>query len=199
MSDRHDDPQISDMIAEGSPCEGTFAIRAVRTLGDLFLNELRNLYDAEQQLSEALPEMADAATCDELRRAFEEDLVQVQSHIDRLEYIFRAQHESPAGKKCVAMIGLIGEAEEITNESEETAVRDAGLAAAAQKAQHYEISAYGSARSHAELLGNYDAVRLLQQTLDEEKQADERLSEIARDKINYLASGRTPPKSNTAG
>jgi ferritin-like metal-binding protein YciE len=194
-----DDPQVSNMIAEGSPIEGAFAMPAVRTLGDLFLNELRDLYDAEKQLTEALPEMADAATSDELRRAFEEHLVQTHNHIDRLEYIFEAHGESPAGKKCVAMTGLIRQGNEIAADTEEHAIRDAGLISAAQKAEHYEISAYGSARTHAELIGNPDAARLLQQTLDEEKQADERLNDIAKTKINCLASGQTPVRSRTAG
>jgi ferritin-like metal-binding protein YciE len=193
------DDQVSRMISEGSPIKGTTAMPTVRTLGDLFLNELRELYDAEKQLTEALPEMADAAKLDELRWAFEEHLVQTQSHLDRLEFIFKAQGESPAGKKCAAMTGLIREGDDLANSSEDPAVRDAGLIAAAQKAEHYEISAYGSARTHAELLGNRDAARLLQQTLDEEKQADERLNEIAISKVNPLASGQPAPKSRTAG
>ena len=141
----------------------------VTTMEELFLDEIRDLYDAEKQLTKALPEMAKAATSEELRNAFEEHLEQTKNQVQRLERIFEGLGEKGTGKKCAAMAGLIKEGDEMASNSEETAVRDAGLIVAAQKVEHYEISGYGSARTHADLLGNAEAVRLLQETLEEEK------------------------------
>jgi ferritin-like metal-binding protein YciE len=161
----------------------------VTTMEDLFLDEIRDLYDAEKQLTKALPEMAHAASSDELRYAFEEHLDETVNQIERLERIFEALGEKPTGKKCAAMTGLIKEGNEMVSASEETAVRDAGLIAAAQKVEHYEISGYGSARTHAEMLGNDKAVRLLDETLFEEREADERLNDLANSLINEEAAG----------
>jgi ferritin-like metal-binding protein YciE len=177
----------------------------VTTMEDLFLDEIRDLYDAEKQLTKALPEMADAASSDELRDAFEEHLEQTMNHVTRLERIFEALGEKPTGKKCAAMTGLIKEGNEMVKASDQTVVRDAGLIAAAQKVEHYEISGYGSARALAESLGDDKAVRLLQETMFEEKEADERLNDIAKSLIseeaagspNVPANGR--PKTRAAG
>jgi ferritin-like metal-binding protein YciE len=153
----------------------------VATMDELFIDELRDLYDAEKQLTKALPKMAKAASSEELRAAFEEHLGQTQAHVHRLEQIFTLLDERPDGKKCVAMTGLIKEGDEMASETEESPVRDAGLIVAAQKVEHYEISGYGSARSHAQLLGHTNAMSLLEQTLNEEKKADAKLGEIAEE------------------
>lgn len=166
------------------------------TMQELFVDELRDLYDAETQLTKALPEMASAATTGELRSAFTEHLEQTKGHVRRLEQIFQELGEKSSGKKCAAMSGLIKEGHEVVEESDGTAVRDAGLIAAAQKVEHYEMSGYGSARTHAELLGNKRAASLLKQTLEEEKAADAKLNELAltrinQDAMNASASGAT--------
>jgi len=181
----------------------------VTTMEELFLDEIRDLYDAEKQLTKALPEMAKAAASDELRNAFEEHLAQTKNQVQRLERIFDGVGAKATGKKCAAMAGLIKEGDEMASNTEETAVRDAGLIAAAQKVEHYEISGYGSARAHADLLGNAEAVRLLQETLDEEREADEKLNELAQSTINEEAASTsgngggavrtTRPKTKTAG
>lgn len=169
----------------------------VTTMQELFLDEIRDLYDAEKQLTKALPEMADAATSDQLRNAFQEHLGQTHNHVQRLERIFEALGEKGTGKKCAAMAGLIKEGDEIASDSEQTAVRDAGLIAAAQKVEHYEISGYGSARTHAELLGNREAARLLEETLQEEKEADQKLNQLAQSMINEQASGAGAGRTQT--
>jgi ferritin-like metal-binding protein YciE len=161
------------------------------TMEELFIDELRDLYDAETQLTKALPKLAKAAISDQLRNAFEEHLEQTENQVERLKRIFELSSEKPTGKKCAAMVGLIKEGNDMVSESEETPVRDAGLIATAQKVEHYEISGYGSARTHAELLGNNEAVRLLEETLREEKQADQKLTQLAQSTINQEAVGVT--------
>jgi len=156
-------------------------------MDDLLLEELRDLYDAEKQLTKALPKMAKAATSEELRAAFEEHLQQTEGQVERLEQIFEQLGEKATGKKCAAMSGLIKEGEEVASETDDDSVRDAGLIAAAQKVEHYEISGYGSVRTHAQLLGHDQAVRLLQETLDEEKETDEKLNDLAESMINEEA------------
>jgi len=163
----------------------------VTTMEELFVEELRDLYDAEKQLTKALPKMAKAASSEELRTAFEEHLEQTENQVTRLEQIFKALGEKATGKTCAAMAGLIKEGNEIAQESEESAVRDAGLIAAAQKVEHYEISGYGSARTHAEILGHDEAVSLLEETLEEEKSTDEKLTELAENIINEEAVGES--------
>lgn len=172
----------------------------VTTMEELFLDEIRDLYDAEKQLTKALPKMAKASVSDELREAFEGHLAQTQNQVERLERIFEALGEKATGRKCAAMSGLIKEGDEMVSDSEETAVRDAGLIAAAQKVEHYEISGYGSARTHAEILGHDEAVSLLDETLQEEKDADEKLNDLAQSAINEEAAGNSGrPKTRTAG
>jgi len=162
----------------------------VTTMEELFLEEIRDLYDAEKQLMQALPEMADAAASDELRDAFEDHLEQTEYHVQRLERIFEALGEKATGKKCAAMTGLIKEGSDWVGATGENAVRDAGLIAAAQKVEHYEVSGYGSARTHAAILGNDRAASLLDETRLEEKEADERLNALARNLINERAVDR---------
>jgi ferritin-like metal-binding protein YciE len=152
----------------------------------MFVDELRDLYDAEKQLTKALPKMAKASTSEELRAAFEAHLEETQGHVQRLEQIFEQLDEKPTGKKCAAMAGLIKEGDEIASEVDPP-VRDAGLIAAAQKVEHYEISGYGSARTHGQLLGIDEAVELLEETLNEEKAADEKLNELAVGSVNEEA------------
>jgi ferritin-like metal-binding protein YciE len=148
--------------------------------------------------------MAKAAASDKLRAAFEEHLQQTEGHVERLEQIFEALGEKATGKKCAAMAGLVKEGDEIASETEEP-VRDAGLIAAAQKVEHYEIAGYGAARTHAELLGQEDAVELLEETLEEEKETDAKLTELAESSANEEAAGsgsgsrRAPAKTRSAG
>jgi ferritin-like metal-binding protein YciE len=152
----------------------------LESLEDLFLDELKDLYNAETQLTKALPKMAKAAASDELRTAFENHLTETEKQIERLEQIFEELGASPKGKKCKAMVGLIEEGKEMIDTDGEDAVKDAALIAAAQKVEHYEIAGYGTVRTYARLLGKDDAANLLQETLDEEAATDEKLTEIAQ-------------------
>jgi ferritin-like metal-binding protein YciE len=159
-------------------------------LRELYVDELRDLYDAENRLVKALPKLAKEAESQELRSGFEQHLEQTKGHVDRLRRIFEAMGESPAGKKCAAMVGLIQEGEEMMNEEFEGGVKDAALISAAQRVEHYEIAAYGCVKTWAGLLGEKDAQDLLEQTLTEEKETDQKLTEIAED-INVEAMSET--------
>jgi ferritin-like metal-binding protein YciE len=158
------------------------------------VDELKDLYSAENQLVKALPKMAKAASSDELRQGFEEHLEQTKEHVQRLEKIFQAIGESPKGKKCKGMEGLIEEGSEAMEEDYEGNVKDAALIGAAQRVEHYEIAGYGTVRSMAETLGEDDHVSLLEETLEEEKATDEKLTELA-EQINTQAneSGNEQP------
>lgn len=158
----------------------------INSLQELYVDELRDLYDAENQLTKALPKMAEGATSDELREGFEEHLEQTRGHVQRLEEIFERLGEKPKGKKCKAMEGLIKEGSEVLEEDMEESTHDAAIIGAAQRVEHYEIAGYGTARTHAELLGRNEDVELLEQTLDEEKETDEKLTELASN-INVQA------------
>lgn len=153
---------------------------ALDNLNDLFLEQLKDIYDAEHRITKALPKMAREAAFEELSSAFEEHLSQTQEHVSRLERVFRMIGESPNKKTCKAMVGLLEEGEEIMKEDAAASVLDAGLIAAAQKVEHYEMAAYGCLRDWAKILGLDEAVRLLQQTLDEEGETDKKLTEIAQ-------------------
>jgi ferritin-like metal-binding protein YciE len=157
-------------------------------LMELYVDELKDIYNAENQLVKALPKMAQAATSEDLRNGFEEHLEQTKGHVQRLEQIFSELDESPTGKKCKAMEGLVNEGKETMDEDFEDEVMDAALIGAAQRVEHYEIAAYGTVRTFAELLGEDTAVKLLEQTLEEEKETDRKLTELARE-INVEASG----------
>jgi ferritin-like metal-binding protein YciE len=152
----------------------------------LYIDELKDLYSAENQLVKALPKMAKAADSEDLKAGFEEHLEQTRGHVSRLEEIFKALGESPKGKKCKGMEGLIEEGSEMIKEDPEAEELDAGLIAAAQRVEHYEIAGYGCVRTYAELLGEEDAVELLEETLKEEKETDQKLTELAG-KINVEA------------
>ena len=157
------------------------------SLRDLYIDELRDLYNAETQLVKALPKMAKAAANDELREAFEEHLRQTSEHVSRLEQIFEQLDEKPSGKRCLGMEGLVKEAAETMKEDYVDEVKDAAIIGAAQRVEHYEMAGYGTVRTFAELLGENEHVSLLEQTLDEEKQADQKLTELAQG-INRQAS-----------
>ena len=152
-------------------------------LKDLYIDELRDLYNAENQLTKALPKMAEAATSEELQAGFEEHLEQTRGHVERLEKIFEELGEKPTGKKCKGMEGLIEEGKERIEEEDDVLTLDAGLISAAQRVEHYEIAAYGCVRTYANLLGEDDAVKLLEQTLKEEKETDQKLTGLA-ERIN---------------
>lgn len=160
---------------------------ALETLEDLYVEELKDLYNAENQLLKALPQMAKAATAPELQSAFEEHLEQTRGQVQRLEQIFEKMGESPKGKACKAMEGLVAEGKELIEEGKDSPVLDAGLIGAAQRVEHYEIAGYGTARTFAKLLGHSDAAALLQQTLEEESQTDEKLTQLAERVINVEA------------
>jgi ferritin-like metal-binding protein YciE len=162
---------------------------SMESLRDLYVEELKDLYSAESQLVKALPKMAKKASNDSLRTAFEEHLEVTRGHVDRLEEIFQDLDGSPRGKRCKGMAGLIEEGNDMMAEDAEPEVADAAIIAAAQKVEHYEIAAYGTVRTYAERLGLSNHARLLQQTLDEESEADERLTEIAERVVNPQAEG----------
>lgn len=157
------------------------------TLEDLYTDLLKDLYSAEKQLVKALPKMVRAAQASDLQKAFQNHLSQTEGQVERLEQIFSDLEASPRGKKCVGMEGLIEEGSEIMKEDAEPDVMDAGLIAAAQKVEHYEIAGYGTARAWAQQLGHDKAARLLQTTLDEEGEANKKLTEIAESHVNMEA------------
>ncbi len=166
-------------------------------LRELYIDELKDLYSAETQLVKALPKMAKAASSDELRQGFEKHLKQTQEHVQRLEKIFQGLGESPKGKKCKGMEGLIEEGSEAMEEDYDGSVLDAALIGAAQRVEHYEIAGYGTVRSMAETLGEDDHVSLLEETLQEEKETDEKLTELAS-QINVEANAsENEEQSNT--
>ena len=159
----------------------------LETLQELYLEQLRDIYDAENQLTKALPKMAKEATNEELKAAFEQHLDQTEEQISRLDRIFEELGEKPKGHKCKAMLGLIEEGKELMGEDASEDVMDAGLICAAQKIEHYEIATYGCLRTYAEMLGFDEQADLLQETLDEEKDTDENLTELAVSCINLEA------------
>ena len=171
------------------------------SLRELYIDELRDLYSAETQLVKALPKMAKASTNDQLREAFEEHLEQTKGHVSRLEQIFEQLDEKASGKKCVGIEGLIKEGAETMDEDYTEEIMDAAIIGAAQRVEHYEVAAYGTVRSLAELLGENDQFSLLEQTLEEEKQADKKLTQISEE-VNPRAAeeaSRAPAASQGRG
>jgi ferritin-like metal-binding protein YciE len=156
------------------------------SLEDLFVEELKDLYSAEYQLLKAIPKMAKAATSKSLKSGFEKHLKQTEGHVARLEKVCKALGVSPKGKKCKAMEGLIEEGKEVMEEDAEPAILDAALIGAAQRVEHYEMAGYGTARTYAQLLGDSQAAKLLQKTLDEEGATDKKLTNLAS-RINVAA------------
>ena len=174
------------------------------SLRELYVNELKDLYNAETQLVKALPKMAKASSNAELRQGFEEHLRQTSEHVSRLEQIFETLGEKATGKKCLGMEGLVKEGAETMSEDYEGAVKDAAIIGAAQRVEHYEIAGYGTARAFAELLGENEHVSLLDQTLEEEKETDEKLTQLAGQINSQAAEGqeaetesRQPSKQRT--
>ncbi|MCL5746353.1 MAG: ferritin-like domain-containing protein [Acidobacteria bacterium] len=159
----------------------------LNSLHDLYVLELQDLYHAENQIIKALPKMAEESSSVELRNAFEEHLEQTKGHVRRLEEIFGMLGEKAKGEKCEGMAGIIDEGKDLMNQDAAPMVKDASLIAAAQRVEHYEIAAYGTARTYAEQLGHKDAARLLQLTLDEEGETDKKLTAIAESRINLDA------------
>jgi ferritin-like metal-binding protein YciE len=152
----------------------------MESLKELFIEELKDLYSAENQILKALPKMIKKASSRELKRGFEEHLEQTKGHVDRLTKIFHELDESPKGKKCKGMEGIIADGAELMKEDAEPEVMDAGLISAAQHVEHYEMAGYGCVRTYAELLGHSNFVQLLETTLNEEKETDAKLTELAR-------------------
>jgi ferritin-like metal-binding protein YciE len=169
------------------------------SLKDLYIDELKDLYNAENQLVKALPKMAKKASSPQLKRAFEDHLGQTKVHVERLEKIFKGLGEKPSGKTCKAMKGLVEEGKEIIEEDGDDSVLDAALIGAAQRVEHYEMAGYGVVRTFASLLGESAAEATLQRTLNEEGEADKKLTALAESVINVEASEaeekKTPKRS----
>jgi len=157
-------------------------------LEKLWVEELKDLYDAEKQITEALPKMVKAAETPELRQAFEHHLEQTEEHVQRLEEVLEELDIADHGKKCKGMQGLLKEGEEMMKEATDSFTQDAALIAAAQRVEHYEMAGYGTVVSYAQQLNRHEIAEMLQMTLDEEKEADKKLTEIAESKVNVNAA-----------
>jgi len=168
---------------------GLFSSKTLDSMETLFIDQLQDLYDAEQRLVKALPMMAEAAHDSTLKSAFQQHLTETQNHVTRLERAFQLMGQKAASKTCQAMKGLVAEGEEVISAKGDPDVKDAALIAAAQRVEHYEISGYGTARTFAQRLGLHDVARLLQETLSEEKATDEKLNQIAERNVNVQAVG----------
>lgn len=158
----------------------------VDSVDKLFVNELKDLYSAEKQITRALPKMAKAATSNELRNAFQTHLEETRDQIERLEQVFKMVGQRASAKTCKGMKGLLEEGEEVMKETEEGELRDAAMISAAQRVEHYEMAAYGTMRTLADLMGQHEISKLLQKTLDEEGNADKKLTQIAMT-VNRMA------------
>jgi len=165
------------------------------TLKELYVDELKDIFSAENQLTKALPKMAKAASSEELRHAFEEHLEQTKGHVERLKQVFDMLGEKPSGKKCLGMEGLVREGAEIMEEDFEEDVMDAALISAAQRFEHYEIAAYGTVCAYVELLDESEQESLLRETLDEEKETDQKLTELSKE-INLEAEEGSEEESS---
>lgn len=162
-------------------------MKTKKTLDDLFLHNLKDIYNAEKQLTKALPKMAKGATSENLRTAIQEHLQETQGQVERLEQVFQMLNVGARGIKCAAMEGLVEEGAEVLEDEMDDQVRDAAIIAAANKVEHYEIASYGTLVAFARLLGHSEVEELLQATLDEEKAADQKLTELAESEINVEA------------
>jgi ferritin-like metal-binding protein YciE len=162
----------------------------IQTLSELYVTELKDLYSAEKQIIRALPKMVKAASNDQLKAGFQQHLEETKEQAARLEKLLKSHEETTRGPKCKGMEGVLKEGEEMIEEAEEGEVRDAGLIAAAQRVEHYEIAGYGCARTYAELLNDTDGAKLLKQTLDEEAATDKKLTKLAKSTINLAAAGK---------
>lgn len=164
----------------------------IKSFEELLVHELRELYDAEQHITKALPKIIKAASSPELRAAFQDHLDVTKMHIGRLEEAFGALAQPIKGETCKGLKGLVDEGEEIIDEKADPAVKDAGLIVAAQKIEHYEIASYGSVRTWAQILGHERVADLFQRTLQEEKEADQKLTALAESNINMRAREHAP-------
>ncbi len=160
----------------------------VKSLHELYVTELKDLFHAENQILKALPDMAEAASATELRSAFQQHLEQTRHHVERLERIFGRLNESPKGRSCEGMEGIIGEGKNMMDINAPESVKDAALIAAAQRVEHYEIAAYGTVRTYARQLGFQEDANLLQETLNEEGETDKKLTAIAESRVNTEAT-----------
>ena len=163
----------------------------------LLVDQLQDLYDAEQRLTKALPKVAAAAEDSALKKLVSDHLKETQGHVTRLEQAFRSIGKEPKAKTCEAMKGLVAEGDEMIGASGDPTVKDAALIATAQRVEHYEIAAYGCARTFAQRLGHTEAARLLQETLDEEKAADQKLTQLAERDVNVKAPRRKRERAGT--
>jgi ferritin-like metal-binding protein YciE len=170
---------------------GLFSSTNLDSFETLFVDQLEDLYDAEQRLTQALPKMADAAHASSLKAAFQQHVRETQNHVARLEKIFQSLGRQPQRKTCYAMKGLIEEGQEVLSATGDDSVIDAALIAAAQRTEHYEISGYGTARTFAQQLGKSEAAQILQQTLDEEAATDKKLTALAEGRVNRQAAATT--------
>ncbi len=180
--------RISCLSSGSEPKTFTEIAMSMDSLDGLFEDELKDIFNAENQLTKALPKMAKKASSEALKKAFTSHLKETEGHIARLEKIGQSLGIKLTGKKCKAMQGLVEEGSEVIEEDGEPSVLDAALIGAAQRVEHYEMAAYGTVRALAEALGHDQAVKLLQQTLDEEKAADEKLTEIAEEEVLAAAT-----------
>jgi ferritin-like metal-binding protein YciE len=159
---------------------------SVNSIEKLFLEELSDLYSAEHQITKALPKMTKSATSNQLRSAFEHHLRETEGHVQRLEQVFRALGEKPSSKTCEGMKGVIEEGERMLKSADEGEMRDLALISSAQRVEHYEMAAYGTVSTYAEQLGKHQVVQLLEQTLEEEKAADKKLTEISQQVYHHV-------------
>jgi ferritin-like metal-binding protein YciE len=171
----------------------------MKTLEDLFLDSLADMYYAENQLVKALPKMAKAATHEPLREAFETHLAETEGHVQKVEGLFKSFGKNPKTKKCPAILGIIDEADEIAADNKKSPTINAALIFAAQKAEHYEIASYGGLRDWARLLGHEDVADILDEILDEEKAADSKLTELAEEACNEAAKSQSEEAAGTVG
>jgi ferritin-like metal-binding protein YciE len=158
------------------------------TFRECYVDELRDIYDAEKQMLQALPKLAEAAHSPQLKTAFNHHLGQTETQVQRLEQIFEELHEKPTGNRCEAMTGLIQEARQLMRDVEDPDVLDAALIAAAQKVEHYEIASYGTVATYAKMLGDMEVAKILGQILSEEKHTDQKLTQLAESHINVEAT-----------
>jgi ferritin-like metal-binding protein YciE len=170
----------------------------MKTLKDLFLDELADMYDAERRIVKALPKMAKAATCDDLKKAIQSHLKETEGHVKKLEKVFQSFDEKAKGKTCEATVGLLEEGDEIAAEFKGSPAINAALISAAQKVEHYEMASYGCLHEWAGLLGNEEAAGLLEEILGEEKAANEKLTELARASSNEEALGESSAQGTEA-
>ena len=168
----------------------------MKTLKDLFLDELADMYDAEHRIVKALPKMAKAATCDDLKGAFQSHLKETEGHVKKLQQVFQCFGEKAKGKTCEATVGLLAEGDEIAADFKGSPAINAALISAAQKVEHYEMASYGCLHEWAGLLGNKEAAGFLQEILDEEKAANESLTKLALAKCNQEALGESDEKGS---